>query len=90
MISTGLLLKRVAPFAIALGIWLFPVLLFFPGGGWIAGSKRDALPEVYLGPVQAGDRRWPSMLPSECSWVERTKDSKCGDPTSSSISQMKR
>lgn len=42
---------------------LRPVLLFFHGGGWIAGSKRDALPEVYLGPVQAGDRRWPSMLP---------------------------
>jgi len=42
---------------------LRPVLLFFHGGGWIAGSKHDALPEIYAGPVQAGDRRWPSMLP---------------------------
>jgi len=42
---------------------LRPVLLFFHGGGWVMGSKHDALPEVYPGPVYGGDRRWPSMLP---------------------------
>jgi acetyl esterase/lipase len=40
-----------------------PVLLFFHGGGWVMGSKHDALPEVYAGPAYGGDRRWPSMLP---------------------------
>ena len=39
-----------------------PVLLFFHGGGWIMGSKLDALPEAYPAPRYA-DRTWPSMLP---------------------------
>jgi len=39
-----------------------PVLIFLHGGGWIMGSKHDALPEVYRAPSY-GDRTWPSMLP---------------------------
>jgi acetyl esterase/lipase len=41
---------------------LHPVLLFLHGGGWIVGSKEDALPEVYAHPREAG-RQWPSVLP---------------------------
>jgi acetyl esterase/lipase len=39
-----------------------PVLLFLHGGGWIRGSKHDALPDVYPSPAYP-DRTWPSMLP---------------------------
>src|SRR6185369_6697754 len=39
-----------------------PVLLFFHGGGWIMGSKHDALPEAHPAPPH-GERTWPSMLP---------------------------
>jgi acetyl esterase/lipase len=39
-----------------------PVLLFFHGGGWMMGSRRDALPEVHPAPSY-GERTWPSMLP---------------------------
>ena len=39
-----------------------PVLLFFHGGGWVMGSKLDALPEAYPAP-RYGERTWPSMLP---------------------------
>src|SRR5262245_10005188 len=39
-----------------------PVLLFFHGGGWIMGSKLDALPEAYPAPSW-DERTWPSMLP---------------------------
>jgi acetyl esterase/lipase len=39
-----------------------PVLLFLHGGGWILGSKQDAMPEVYPHPTSPG-RRWPSVLP---------------------------
>jgi len=39
-----------------------PVLLFFHGGGWIMGSKRDAFPEAHPAPRSA-ERSWPSMLP---------------------------
>jgi acetyl esterase/lipase len=39
-----------------------PVLLFLHGGGWIVGSRSDALPDVYPAPSYP-DRRWPSMLP---------------------------
>jgi acetyl esterase/lipase len=41
---------------------LHPVLLFLHGGGWVVGSKEDALPEVYPRPSEGG-RQWPSVLP---------------------------
>lgn len=39
-----------------------PVLLFFHGGGWVMGDKRDALPDAYATPSYP-DRHWPSMSP---------------------------
>jgi acetyl esterase/lipase len=40
-----------------------PVLLFLHGGGWIMGSKHDALPELLSHAPGYPDRAWPSMLP---------------------------
>ena len=40
-----------------------PVLLFLHGGGWVMGSKQDALPEAYPPVPSQGGRTWPSMLP---------------------------
>lgn len=43
-----------------------PVLLFFHGGGWVSGSRLDAVPENdprRRGVAKGWDRSWPSMLP---------------------------
>lgn len=43
-----------------------PVLLFLHGGGWVSGSRRDAVPEDdprIRGRGAPGAEMWPSMLP---------------------------
>ncbi len=43
-----------------------PVLLFFHGGGWTSGGRRDAVPEDdprMRGRGPGWDKAWPSMLP---------------------------
>ena len=40
-----------------------PVLLFFHGGGWVRGSRRDALPGEKTPQAFQEGRRWTSMQP---------------------------